>query len=160
MAPANPRVVAAAGRLIDKFRQTGIVKRMFNLTATARPEHDVLLIHSPFCSNINFALRATGRTQRSLPQNIRIVSTESSMISPRRFERVRPRGQVSASAKLLVGPRAPVIDCHVVDYSGGGACLELSPKVSLPPRFEMLHGGTRKRCRLVWRAGYRLGVAF
>jgi hypothetical protein len=82
------------------------------------------------------------------------------MTQPRRFARVQPRGQVSSAAKLIVGPRAPVIDCNVLDYSAGGACLELNPRTSVPPRFEMLHGGARKRCRLVWRAGPRLGVSF
>ncbi len=64
------------------------------------------------------------------------------------------------SGKLIVDPKAPVIDCRVVDYSPGGACLEVSPQVKLPTRFELLFGTTRKRCRVVWSAGRRLGVAF
>jgi hypothetical protein len=79
---------------------------------------------------------------------------------PRRFARVRPSGQVAGVAKIIVDPRAPVIDCSVVDISAGGACLQLSSQISLPPRFELLHGRTRKRCRLVWKAGWRIGVAF
>ena len=79
---------------------------------------------------------------------------------PRRFSRVRPSGQVSRVAKIIVDQKAPVVDCGIVDYSAGGACLELASEVSLPPRFELLHGRTRKRCRLVWRAGRRIGVAF
>jgi hypothetical protein len=67
---------------------------------------------------------------------------------------------VASEARLIVGPRLPVIDCNVVDYSAGGACLELNPRINLPPRFDMLHGGTKKRCRIVWRAGPRLGVSF
>jgi hypothetical protein len=31
---------------------------------------------------------------------------------------------------------------------------------SLPNRFELLHGATRKRCRVVWKRGQRLGVSF
>jgi hypothetical protein len=54
----------------------------------------------------------------------------------------------------------PAIDCGVVDYSAGGACLEMDGQVSLPSRFELLFGGAKKRCRLVWRTGRRLGVAF
>jgi hypothetical protein len=63
-------------------------------------------------------------------------------------------------AKLIVDPKAPVIDCRVVDYSPGGACLELTGQTALPIRFELLFGPTRKRCRVVWSAGRRLGVAF
>jgi hypothetical protein len=79
---------------------------------------------------------------------------------PRRFARVRPSGQVSRVAKIIIDPRVPVIDCSVVDYSAGGACLELPGQIALPPRFELLHGRTKKRCRVVWKAGRRIGVAF
>jgi hypothetical protein len=79
---------------------------------------------------------------------------------PRRFARVRPTGKISRVAKLIVGPRAPTIDCSVVDYSAGGACLEICGQTKLPNRFELLFGGTKKRCRVVWSAGRRLGVAF
>jgi hypothetical protein len=67
---------------------------------------------------------------------------------------------MSKGAKIIVGPKAPLIDCNVVDYSPGGACLEVFGQPQLPNRFELLFGGTRKRCRVVWTAGRRLGVAF
>ncbi|MGO9356237.1 MAG: PilZ domain-containing protein [Xanthobacteraceae bacterium] len=79
---------------------------------------------------------------------------------PRRFARVRPTGRISDAAKLIVDPKAPVVDCRVVDYSPGGACLEVWARINLPDRFELLFGGTKKRCRVVWRAGGRLGVTF
>jgi hypothetical protein len=79
---------------------------------------------------------------------------------PRRFTRVRPAGKSSDLAKLIVGPKDPVVDCRVIDYSPGGACLEVWVQVKLPDRFELLFGGTKKRCRVVWRSGRRLGVAF
>ena len=79
---------------------------------------------------------------------------------PRRFVRVRPRGLVSDAAKLILGPKAPAMDCRVVDYSPGGACLEISGQIKPPNRFELLFGGTRKRCRIVWSTGRRMGVAF
>lgn len=78
---------------------------------------------------------------------------------PRRFARVRPSGK-SAKAKVIVSPKAPVIDCNVIDYSAGGACLEVDPQTKLPERFELLFGGTKKRCRVVWTAGRRRGVVF
>jgi hypothetical protein len=79
---------------------------------------------------------------------------------PRLFTRVRPTGQMSSAAKIIVSPQAPAIDCNVVDYSPGGACLEVRGQLKLPSRFELLFGGTKKRCRVVWNAGRRLGVAF
>jgi hypothetical protein len=79
---------------------------------------------------------------------------------PRRFARVRPTGRISDKAKLIIGPKAPLIDCRIVDYSPGGACLELSGQTKVPTRFELLFGTTRKRCRVVWIAGRRIGVAF
>jgi hypothetical protein len=82
------------------------------------------------------------------------------MMHPRRFARVRPTGRNSDVAKLIFGPKAPVIDCKVVDYSPGGACLEIWGQTKLPNRFELLYSGTKKRCRVVWSAGRRLGVAF
>ena len=79
---------------------------------------------------------------------------------PRRFARVRPTSRNSNLAKLIVGPKDPVVDCRVVDYSPGGACLEVSGQTKLPNRFELLFGGTKKHCRVVWNAGRRLGVVF
>ena len=48
----------------------------------------------------------------------------------------------------------------MVDFSPGGACLEIFPMVNLPERFELLHGKVRKKSRVVWRRGIRIGVAF
>ena len=79
---------------------------------------------------------------------------------PRRHARVKPAGIVSRQAKIITDPRAPVIVCTLVDYSPGGACLEISGQIKVPTRFELLFGSTRKRCRVVWSAGRRLGVAF
>jgi hypothetical protein len=48
----------------------------------------------------------------------------------------------------------------VIDYSVGGACLQIVGQLPLPPRFELLHGTTRKRCRIVWKERNRVGVTF
>src|ERR1700712_5365051 len=82
------------------------------------------------------------------------------MIHPRRFARIRPNGLSSKVAKIIVAPREPVIECAIVDYSAGGACLEVSGPIVLPSRFELLWAGTKKKCRVVWKAGRRAGVAF
>ena len=78
----------------------------------------------------------------------------------RRFTRVRPTGRNSDVAKVIIGAKDPVINCRVVDYSPGGACLEIWEQTKLPGRFELLFGGIKKRCRVVWTAGRRLGVSF
>ena len=78
----------------------------------------------------------------------------------RLFQRVRPASGEAAKAQIIVGPKAPAVVCRLVDYSRGGACLEIFPMVMLPDRFELLHGGVKKKCRVAWRRGIRIGVAF
>ncbi|NVN86368.1 MAG: PilZ domain-containing protein [Rhodopseudomonas sp.] len=82
------------------------------------------------------------------------------MTQPRRFARVRPSGAMSNKARLIVGPKLPVVDCRIVDYSAGGACIELIRDANLPARFELLHGGIKKHCRVVWKRGLRHGLVF
>ena len=78
----------------------------------------------------------------------------------RLYQRVRPTSSEAAKAQIVVGPKVPAIACRLVDFSRGGACLEVFPMVPLPDRFELLHGGVRKKSRVVWRRGIRIGVAF
>jgi hypothetical protein len=65
--------------------------------------------------------------------------------SQRLYQRVRPGSGEAAKAQIIVGPKLPVIACRLVDYSRGGACLEVSPVVTLPERFELRHGGVKKK---------------
>ena len=51
---------------------------------------------------------------------------------PRRFARIRRAGNMSGTVKVQAGPNTPLIDCKLVDYSAGGACLELSGQIRLP----------------------------
>jgi len=78
----------------------------------------------------------------------------------RRFLRIRPTGMVSRIAKIIISPKAPTIDCNIVDLSAGGACLEVDAGIAIPKRFTLFHAGTKKSCNLVWQRGRRLGVAF
>jgi hypothetical protein len=78
----------------------------------------------------------------------------------RRWFRSAPRGLVPRVGKLLFGPKTTPIECHVVDLSAGGACLELSKMYSFPQRFEFLHGSTRRFCTLAWTRGFRIGISF
>lgn len=66
------------------------------------------------------------------------------MTQKRRFERIKPSGTLSRSGKIIVDIKSPVVNCTIVDYSAGGACLEVLPRVPLPNRFELLYAGTRK----------------
>jgi hypothetical protein len=79
---------------------------------------------------------------------------------PRLFARLKPTGRISGVAKILAGANTGTIDCVLVDYSAGGACLQLKTSMALPDRFDVLYGTTRKHCRVVWKRGLRLGVAF
>jgi hypothetical protein len=58
-----------------------------------------------------------------------------------------PAGQISNEPKLIVAPKSSPIACTVVDYSAGGACLQLFPMVTLPDRFALFYGNVR--CRIV-----------
>jgi hypothetical protein len=80
----------------------------------------------------------------------------------RRFQRVKPLGLMGRTGKLIVGSRFPVLNCSIVDYSAGGACLgiDLNAVDSLPQRFELEYSGVRKKCRLVWKRGRHFGVCF
>jgi hypothetical protein len=82
------------------------------------------------------------------------------MAQQRLYERVRPGGKMSNEAKIIVAPKSSPIACTVVDYSPGGACLQIVPMLTLPDRFELLYGSVRKKCRIAWRRGIRIGVAF
>jgi hypothetical protein len=82
------------------------------------------------------------------------------MPQQRLYPRQKPEGRLSKAAKILSAPNAPAIECVLIDYSAGGACLQLQKHTDLPPRFELLYGTTRKRCRLVWKRALRIGVAF
>jgi hypothetical protein len=82
-------------------------------------------------------------------------------IKPKRlYQRVRPASGPATNAQIVVGPKLPAVTCRLIDYSPGGACLEIFPMVAVPERFELLHGGVKKRCRVAWRRGIRIGVAF
>ena len=61
---------------------------------------------------------------------------------------------------IIVAPRAPVVPCRVVDISAGGACLEINGQPVIPKRFVLLHGGIKKSCNVVWKAGKQIGVSF
>ena len=82
------------------------------------------------------------------------------MKQPRLYQRVTPSGRMSKTGQIVVGPKHPVLTCRVVDYSPGGACLEIQGLGEVPDRFEFIYGGVKKKSHVVWRRGYRIGAAF
>ena len=53
--------------------------------------------------------------------------------------------------------------CVIVDISETGAQLEVPVGAEIPIEFALLIGGNanvRRRCRVVWRSGNRVGVQF
>lgn len=82
------------------------------------------------------------------------------MAQPRLYKRIVPSGQMSRTGKIIVGPKDPILTCTVLDYSAGGACLELYGQGSVPNRFEFIYGNVKKKSRVVWRRGLKFGVAF
>jgi hypothetical protein len=82
------------------------------------------------------------------------------MTHPRLYKRIRPSGLMARTATIIPGPKIPPVTCRVEDYSPGGACLEISAQATLPARFELVYGAVRKKCRVVWRRGFRVGVSF
>lgn len=89
-----------------------------------------------------------------------MLQREGKVAHPRLYKRIRPSGNMSRAAKIILDPKSPVIHCNVVDYSAGGACLEICGCSTLPSRFELLYGTIRKKCRVVWTKGIRFGVTF
>jgi hypothetical protein len=78
----------------------------------------------------------------------------------RRWFRSSPKGLVPRAGRLLLGPNTQPIDCKVVDLSAGGAQLEFQRVYDLPPRFEFLHGATKRWCTVAWSRGFRVGISY
>jgi hypothetical protein len=74
--------------------------------------------------------------------------------------RIAPRYRVSKAATIeFVGG---AIDCTIRDLSVTGAALELPNQIGPPANFTLVvpGDGLHLPCRVVWRRGYRIGVAF
>jgi len=82
------------------------------------------------------------------------------MQNNRRFHRVRPTGAASRTGTIFVDLKSPATACNVVDFSAGGACLEVHGSDDIPRKFILNHGGVKKNCRIVWQQGRRVGVSF
>jgi hypothetical protein len=74
--------------------------------------------------------------------------------------RIAPRYRVAKPAKIDHG--GDKINCIIRDISATGAAIEMSDLVRVPAEFTLIvpEDRLKLRCRLVWRKGYRIGVAF
>jgi hypothetical protein len=54
------------------------------------------------------------------------------------------------------------VPCTVRNLSVGGATLELSSPWGMPDKFDLMISSEhlRRTCRVIWRRGQKLGVAF
>lgn len=74
--------------------------------------------------------------------------------------RIAPRYRVTKPARIEWG--CEKILCMVRDLSVTGAALELSDQVAIPQTFTLIvpEDGLSLMCEVVWRRGFRIGVAF
>jgi hypothetical protein len=52
------------------------------------------------------------------------------------------------------------IDCTVIDMSASGACLSVQRPQDIPTNLEFLHGTIRRKCCVVWRRGFQVGISY
>jgi hypothetical protein len=77
--------------------------------------------------------------------------------------RKKPRRPISYKAEILVEPGVPPRACTISDISPIGARLLLEEDGEVPDKFMLLltaNKGVQRACRLVWRDGKSMGVAF
>jgi hypothetical protein len=66
------------------------------------------------------------------------------------------------TAKIFSDRSVTGIDCAIVNISDGGACILLSDPGAIPNVFDLAidNDGNVRGCRVAWRSGNRIGVAF
>ena len=77
--------------------------------------------------------------------------------------RKKPRQPFHYAAKIFTDGATPPQKCTIADVSQTGARIVLDSDSQLPDRFILVlsrSGATRRRCRVVWRNGTTVGVAF
>jgi PilZ domain len=76
-------------------------------------------------------------------------------------QRLQPRVQVSKAAKIALD-NGTKIECVVVNRSSGGVCIEVDSPTRIPESFALTMGtdDLNRACRVRWRLGKRLGLAF
>lgn len=75
-------------------------------------------------------------------------------------KRNAPRQRVLKGAFVILSDRAPKLECTVRNISATGAALQFSTTIGLPPAFDLVIDGVRRRCRSQWRTDTKIGVLF
>jgi hypothetical protein len=77
-------------------------------------------------------------------------------------ERRRAQRLKTFKGGLIIFGLSPPVDCIVRNLSELGAGLELKAAVPMSDNFQLLLKPelTKRNCRVVWRLGNRVGVAF
>jgi len=72
------------------------------------------------------------------------------------------RTTIAKSALLFFDEQRGVLTCHVHDVTNSGAGIELHSLNLLPMNFELTFDNfhTVRECRVIWRQGDYVGVAF
>jgi hypothetical protein len=77
--------------------------------------------------------------------------------------RKKPRRQFQYTARIIADAAAPPRPCAISDISDTGARIVLNSEADVPEQFVLLltkEGRARRKCRVVWRSGAMVGVAF
>ncbi|HET7803923.1 MAG TPA: PilZ domain-containing protein [Pseudolabrys sp.] len=75
-------------------------------------------------------------------------------------KRVLFRGRTLKSGFIVLGQRAPRLECTVRNFSNAGAALRVSTTFGLPQHFDLVFEGIVRHCRSQWRNDNRIGVVF
>lgn len=72
------------------------------------------------------------------------------------------RMRVTRAAKIIVAAETPLVPCELLDLTASGARLSFAEAGAIPDNFELTldQGRSRRPCRVVWRTGSDVGVAF
>lgn len=107
---------------------------------------------------------ALAKLQRALQRQVALSSGRAIESSCNRKEKRRkPRRQSQCTAWIRTAKHVPPIECRVSDLTLLGACVALKKDQQLPGQFIFLlseGGSVWQNCRLVWRAGMKLGIEF
>jgi hypothetical protein len=83
------------------------------------------------------------------------------MEKPTRERQNHVRQRVLKRAQIVFKGHEAVIDCVVLNLSGGGACLKVETPIGIPDTFDlMLDHASVRNCRVAWRKATQIGIQF
>jgi len=74
--------------------------------------------------------------------------------------RVSFRGRTLKGGLIVLGEKAPKLECTVRNFTKAGAALQVSTTFGLPQHFDLVVDGIARRCRSQWRTDNKIGVVF